>query len=412
MKANSIQEKTEIRLSMMRSLYRLQKVCLFVFDRNDCLIAQEGQEETQIRFLPDARLRNESRAETRRVNKPCLYTDANRFIYGVFEDEEENLYLCGPVSAVEDRSGIGFAFYERYGISAECVEIPFRSYIEVCNLTALWYTCMEQKPMEDTEIMTICGMRKEKENRIEDEMVLYNYQQSLDGQEHYGQQREEIYCKMVEEGDVDGFLKIHNTDPDALNKVGDFAKDGKKKLEYLFVSALILTRVAAARGGMSYLESCNLSDLYLRRLEKCEYGEEILSLLYRMRLDYIRRVQKIRASRQKSGYVEYCKDEISRNLTKPFSRKALAEKLGLNAEYLSALFKEKEGMTLTEYRTKVRLEAAANLLKYSKYSIADISERFLFPPTSSFAKYFKEEYHMTPREYRNQNQKILFGVWE
>lgn len=409
MKTELQKEKEELRHSILRSLYRLQKVCLFVYDREDQLLEQVGQKEGEIAFLPDAKLREESRAETRRVNKPCLHLDADRFLYGVFEDVERNLYLCGPVSISEDISGLKYEFQVRYGRSADEVKIPYKSYTEMSNLLAALYMCIEQQKIEDTEIMTVTDEKIFRENPpIAEELVLYNYKRSFDEKQRYGQQREDSYCKIVEKGDVETFLATYNTDESALEKVGDFAKNGRKKLEYMFVSALILTRVSAVRGGMDYLTACDLSDLYMRRLEVCERSEEILLLLYKMRLDYITRVQELKKSRKKNAYVEFCKDEISRNITKPFSRGELAEKLGLNAEYLSALFKEKEGMTLSEYRTKARMEAASNLLKYSWYSISDIAERLMFSSSSSFGKYFKEEYHMTPSEYRNQNQRTRY----
>ena len=55
---------------------------------------------------------------------------------------------------------------------------------------------------------------------------------------------------------------------------------------------------------------------------------------------------------------------------------------------------------------KERCEHAANMLKYTDYSIAVIAEYFCFSTQSHFGKQFKKVYGMTPKEYRKANRYI------
>ena len=65
------------------------------------------------------------------------------------------------------------------------------------------------------------------------------------------------------------------------------------------------------------------------------------------------------------------------------------------------LFKKEVGISFQQYVIRIRLEYAANLLSYSNESITVISEYVHFPSQSYFGRYFKDFYHITPKEYRD-----------
>lgn len=63
-------------------------------------------------------------------------------------------------------------------------------------------------------------------------------------------------------------------------------------------------------------------------------------------------------------------------------------------------FKEYTGMTIAQYQKKQRLVYAAQLLLNSEYQITEIAEKVGFDSFSHFLRIFKEEYGLTPREYK------------
>ena len=63
-------------------------------------------------------------------------------------------------------------------------------------------------------------------------------------------------------------------------------------------------------------------------------------------------------------------------------------------------FKEYTGMTIVQYQRKQKLAYAAQLLANSDYQITEIAEILEFDSLSHFLRIFKEEYRMTPKEYR------------
>ena len=64
-------------------------------------------------------------------------------------------------------------------------------------------------------------------------------------------------------------------------------------------------------------------------------------------------------------------------------------------------------MTPNEYVRKYRLQVACRLLTDTTESVTNIAQLCGFGTSSFFGKVFREEYNMTPLEYRSKNGKIL-----
>lgn len=192
---------------------------------------------------------------------------------------------------------------------------------------------------------------------------------------------------------------------DVLKRVGKMADSGKKGFEYMVVAAVTMSTRAAIEGGVNSGKAYELSDLYLQRLEKCVSQDEMLLLSVEAMNDFSDHVAAIKKEKEQiTSYVEKCKIYLSRSLHKKTDMKELAAVIGLNYSYLSRIFSSYAGITLTEYARKEKLNGAANMLRYSEYSIVEISEYFCFSSASRFGTFFKEEFGMTPSQYRKRYQ--------
>ena len=78
----------------------------------------------------------------------------------------------------------------------------------------------------------------------------------------------------------------------------------------------------------------------------------------------------------------------------------ISEKLYLDKFYVCHLFKEKTGVTLTEYISDVLYERAKTLLKETTKSIEEISYICGFSAPSSFSRFFKTKRGISPKDYR------------
>lgn len=68
-------------------------------------------------------------------------------------------------------------------------------------------------------------------------------------------------------------------------------------------------------------------------------------------------------------------------------------------------FKQKTGITLVKYKTMQKLKYACQLLSTTDIKISDISGTLQYSSLSYFLRRFKEEYGVTPSEYRESHRK-------
>ena len=80
----------------------------------------------------------------------------------------------------------------------------------------------------------------------------------------------------------------------------------------------------------------------------------------------------------------------------------LADRLGLSAQYLSKLFRQEVGVTISEFIMSRRIQAAENMLKYSDYSSIDIGNYLNFSSHSHFISAFRKHTGLTPKQYREE----------
>jgi two-component system response regulator YesN len=74
--------------------------------------------------------------------------------------------------------------------------------------------------------------------------------------------------------------------------------------------------------------------------------------------------------------------------------------LNLHKVYLSRLFKEETGMTLTGYILKVRMDKAMELIESTNMKFYEIGEKVGYDNTQRFFVAFKKYTGVTPKKYR------------
>jgi two-component system response regulator YesN len=80
----------------------------------------------------------------------------------------------------------------------------------------------------------------------------------------------------------------------------------------------------------------------------------------------------------------------------------LAERLYLNPNYLSTLFKNETGTTFTQALLRIRMEKAKELLRTTKLKIYEVGSRVGYADSAHFSRVFKNYGNMSPYEYREK----------
>lgn len=88
------------------------------------------------------------------------------------------------------------------------------------------------------------------------------------------------------------------------------------------------------------------------------------------------------------------------------SLKFLSEELGMSSSYLSRLFKERYGESISDQITRIRCEQAKADLKNTELSIREVAENNGFISADAFIKVFKKVEGVTPGGYRKQKTEM------
>ncbi|KAA9005381.1 response regulator [Paenibacillus spiritus] len=114
-------------------------------------------------------------------------------------------------------------------------------------------------------------------------------------------------------------------------------------------------------------------------------------------LDQIRGVRKELGGKA----VEHVKRWIAANYNQHADLNSLAGMVFLTPSYLSKLFKQETGLTLTEYITEIRIKKAKLLLRQEpNMKVHSIGAEVGYPDPAYFNKLFKRVVGVTPNEYK------------
>lgn len=98
------------------------------------------------------------------------------------------------------------------------------------------------------------------------------------------------------------------------------------------------------------------------------------------------------------------KQYISEHLHEPLQLSEVAGKLYLSTAYFSRLFKEKTGLTFSDYLANCRIEKARHLLATTDLSISEVASAIGYQEANSFSRVFKARTGQSPTLYRTTQQ--------
>lgn len=117
----------------------------------------------------------------------------------------------------------------------------------------------------------------------------------------------------------------------------------------------------------------------------------------------IKQVTKEEYQRRINIVVEY----INNNLDDKLDLNKLAELSTLSSYHFHRIVKAFLGETIGTYITRIRVESAARLLRYSNLPIESIAFKVGYEMSSSLSKAFKLYYGISPSEYKNNKDYYI-----
>lgn len=104
---------------------------------------------------------------------------------------------------------------------------------------------------------------------------------------------------------------------------------------------------------------------------------------------------------------------VEQNLTSELDYKKLSRKVGINDFILQRVFNIMCGLSISEYVRKRRLSLAYEELKLTSNKIIDIALKYGYESSISFARSFKNEFGITPKQVRKTDNNFkIFARYE
>lgn len=85
----------------------------------------------------------------------------------------------------------------------------------------------------------------------------------------------------------------------------------------------------------------------------------------------------------------------------------IAQSLGISESHLRARFRASCGVSVSQHLRRLRLEKASGLLRLTTHRITEISDQCGFTSIYSFSRTFREAFGVSPRCYRNGQQREI-----
>ena len=333
---------------------------------------------------------------------PCLRSIRQKDIYGIVTGRNA-IYIVGPVSFASP-------VYLNCDYNELLLEEEIEKYVPQVNpddyledILFLNHMITGVESTTEQIIETNC-LNHDHTGKVQKHFndILFENHENNVHHNPYDQEMREFGS--IENGDLIQLEKSMQEDYDGT--IGTLAKDPLRNLKNLGIVLVTLASRAAIRGGLSPEISFSLSDSYIQQIEECKDLALVAPLAHKAEFQYAEMVHEIKEKqkgilkKQKNPRINKCKDFIFSHLHDRITLEDLAAEADCNPNYLSQLFKECEGISISGYILQEKINRAKNLLIYSDYSYIEIATYLGFSSQSHLGTQFKKHTGYTLRQYR------------
>lgn len=218
---------------------------------------------------------------------------------------------------------------------------------------------------------------------------------------------DESQINKIDAGKFDPMIIRYFVQTGTLNEVDTFTDEYLQSLEssmhsilfryYLLVSIRVNVELALNEAEVDSEEIANslpTFDTNITAEEVKPYLKEALTVAIKMR--------DAEAQKRGNDIINNAVDYINEHYAdEDISLDSVAEEINISANYLSALFSNKVGLSFVEYITKKRMAKARILLRSTSKKSGEIANEIGYKDPRYFSFVFKKNQGCTPSQYRN-----------
>lgn len=230
--------------------------------------------------------------------------------------------------------------------------------------------------------------------------VIYDMRENYMGEsEHYDYilTAETQLCKLISNHDKAGAQDLLDR---LLGHIffyhaGDLAEIKARTLELI----VVISRSVIA-GGAHVGDIFRYNTTYLQEITRCSSIDALSRWLSGIVQRFIA-VSFDYTDIKHSDIVYKAMDYIRKNCLRKLSLEEIANTVYLSKAYLSNIFKQETGISITEFINRARIDYSKKLLRETSLSLVDIANECCFGDQSYFSRVFKKYEGMSPKKYRS-----------
>lgn len=320
-----------------------------------------------------------------------------------FADTLGHLLFLGPVCLYPENQNISGKYAASHGIAPDFL-LPVSDLDSFSAAITLLFFQLTGRMVTETELALFRPVPVP-ERPIENNSVQSYIMDRTEQEQHHFTYEQELEKMMpIVEGDVEAVRRAFTSEAlrTAQEQTGLLATTPLKQWEYTVVSSTAVAMRAAIQGGLAPSTAYSVSDTLLQKLSQCTNLSEIIQMQQEVLLTFAACVRDAKLQHSHVSCVEDAKSYILGHLNKPYNLNELAAHVGVNKTYLCRRFKQREGITMTQYAQQQRINAAKNMLHFTDQSLSSIAAYLCFHSQSHFGRVFRQFTGMSPGEYRNR----------
>jgi AraC-type DNA-binding domain-containing proteins len=340
---------------------------------------------------------------------PLLSSIQDHVIYATLTTPD-HLFVVGPVCLDQP-------VYIKHQLSDFSLDASWKETIFSCEFNLfldyilLMHNLFYTTPYQKNELIRFNCIEPAAEITLQKHFSELLFENQEIGEKHNPYDQEVREFSSIENGSIEQLEQ--SWAEDYMGKIGTLSKDKLRNLKNIGIVIITLASRSAIRGGVNPEIAFSLSDIYIMKIEEAkdeaalEHIHRDAEYKYTMMVHEIKEHAAGRTEKNRNPRISKCKDFIFEHLHEKIYVAEIAAELDMNPKYLSDLFKQCEGISITDFILKEKINLTQNLLVYSKYSYIEIATYLGFSSQSHLGKQFKKITGMTLKQYRDR-----YGVKE
>lgn len=334
---------------------------------------------------------------------PVFFQEPHQILYGIVK-ESDSIYVLGPCCVSGKETEASLHLIKAHAMdSSKPYKVPRMSLNDFIEAVMMIYEAATERNISKEELL--------RKNFVNDEMihsmrrhlssVMHELRESASVHNPYSQELREQ--EAIREGDLDALNRSFGES--FVGRYGMLSPDPLRQMKDMAIVVITLASRSAIAGGLVPETAFSMSDAFIQHIEEMQDIMAAGAYARQAEIEYCMAVRELTAKKDKdrqNPLVIRCKSLIVSQLHSKLSVKDIADQLDITPGYLSHLFLQEEGVKLSEYIIREKIEASKKELVYLDKPLDEVAYSFGFASQSHFGQAFKRYTGMTPKTYREK----------